>query len=86
VVQLHLLPPFSILDTIYKHMILQLYIKPSTLMDNSPRESLAKITRDSDFSMSANVDTNSYRLEWADSTETIIKLTKRIPTILTDVQ
>ncbi len=67
-------------------MILQLFIKPSTLMDNSPRESLAKINRDNDFSMSANVDTNAYRLEWADSTETIIKLTKRIPCILTDVQ
>jgi len=55
-------------------------------MDNSPRESLAKIKRDDDFSLSANVDTNAYRLEWADSTETIIKVIKRIPVIPTDVQ
>ena len=55
-------------------------------MDNSPRESLAKIQRDSDFSLSANVDTNAYRLEWADETETIIRVIKRIPIIPTDVQ
>ena len=55
-------------------------------MDNSPRESLAKINRDNTFSMSANVDTNAYKLEWADSTETIIKLTKRIPVIIPDSQ
>ena len=67
-------------------MILQLYIKPSTLMDNSPRESLAKVKRDDDFSLSANVDTNAYRLEWEDSTETVIKVIKRIPLIPTDVQ
>ena len=71
---------------IFINMILQLFIKPSTIMDNSPRESLAKINRDNTFSMSANVDTNAYKLEWADSTETIIKLTKRIPVIIPDSQ
>lgn len=58
-------------------MILQLYIKPSSLMDNTPRVSYGKIKRDDVYSLSANVNTNEYRLEWSDETETVIKVVKK---------
>ena len=60
-------------------MIVHLYIKPSTIMDNSPRESLGKENRDETFSLSANIDTNWYRLEWENEAEKIYKVTKRLP-------
>lgn len=59
-------------------MIIHLYIKPSTLMDNSPRETLGKTNRDEAFSLSANISTNEYKLEWENESEGIYKVTKRI--------
>lgn len=58
-------------------MIIHLYIKPSTLMDNSPRESLGKIEKDTEFSLSANINTEDSRLEWEDEAKGIFRVIKR---------
>jgi len=58
-------------------MIIHLYIQPSTLMDNSPKESLGKIDRDNTFSLSANINTEESRLEWEDESKGIFRVVKR---------
>jgi hypothetical protein len=60
-------------------MIIHLYIKPSTLMDNSPRESLGKIEKDNEFTLSANINTEDSRLEWVDESLGIIKVMNKGP-------
>jgi hypothetical protein len=61
-------------------MIIHLHIKPSSLMDNKPRVAYGQIKQDETYSLSANVSTEEYRLEWADDKEVVIKLTKINPT------
>ena len=60
-------------------MIIHLYIKPSTLMDNSPKESLGKIDRDNEYSLSANINTEESRIEWVDESQGIIRVISRTP-------
>ena len=57
-------------------MIIHLYLKPSSLMDNKPRVAYGKIKQDETYSLSANIDTEAYRLEWADEAEVVIKVIK----------
>jgi methionyl-tRNA formyltransferase len=46
-------------------------------MDNSPRESLGKIEKDTEFSLSANINTEDSRLEWEDEAKGIFRVIKR---------
>jgi len=46
-------------------------------MDNSPKESLGKIERDTEYSLSANINTEESRLEWKDESQGIIRVTSR---------
>jgi hypothetical protein len=48
-------------------------------MDNSPKESLGKIEKDNEFTLSANINTEESRLEWVDESLGIIKVTSRKP-------
>ena len=49
-------------------------------MDNSPRESIGKIEKDTEFSLSANINTEEARLEWVDESNGIIKVVSKTPT------
>ena len=46
-------------------------------MDNIPDAAYGKVKRDDVYSLSANVNTNEYRLEWADADETVIKIIRQ---------